>query len=289
MLCKTMFNEMVLADILQLATESVVVCSILFTYVYLAIALGEKHIPSGGTSGSSLSVDQQMKYFEPSTVADEFSYVIEQVIRLFQSQDPKVLVEELEAIMASDIHDIKYFSDDQVEQLREYNNAELLLQELGHLWSWSNHSILRVLVGSCDEAIKLLDGFDCRLDPFQSIESYPMFEVVSTDATRRTTLNVKFAKDTPKFTLQDVFDTCSLLINKCGVTRYCPQLLATEHSQGYIIIYWSIPKCIMNLTINKVLRYNNDFYDIGVVEVEIYPDIHIITDNVTNLYVSLRI
>ena len=252
------------------------------------VALKERHTSPGVTNGSSTSVDQQMKYFEPFTVADEFSFVIEEVIKVFQSHNPKMLVEDLEAIMASDIHNIKFFSDDQIKQLKEYNNTQLLLQELSHLWSWSNHSMLRVLVRSCNEAIKLLDEFNCHFDPSEPIASYPVFEVMSTNtATTHTTLNVKFAEGLPITTLQDVTDMCSVVVNNCAVTQYCLQLIAIQHSRDTITIYWSIPKCVGNLISSKVLQHSSKFYDMEVDEVKIYPDIHITTGNIFNLYVSL--
>ena len=239
---------------------------------------------SAGTDVSSTSDDWQAKYFDPSTVVDEFSFVTEQVIKLFQSHDSKVLVEELEAIMASEKHGIKFLSDDQIEQLREYSNTQSLLNELNHLWSWSNHSMLRVLVGSCDEAIKLLDQFDCHLDPCQSIKSYPMVEIMPTDTTTHTILSVKCNKCI--LTLQDVIDMCSHVMNKCGVTHYCAQLLATKYTQNFSTIYWSIPKCIMNLVIRKALDHSSHFCDMGIIEVVMYPDKHIITSKVTDLSVS---
>ena len=252
--------------------------------IILFIALHARHALSAGTNVSSTSHDWQTNYFEPSTVADEFSYITEQVIKLFKSHDPKVLVEELEVIMASDKHDIKFLSDDQVEQLKEYSSTRLLLHELSHLWSWSNHSMLRVLVESCDKAIKLLDEFDCHLDPFQPIKSYPMFEIMPPNATTHTILSVKCNKGI--LTLQDVFNMCSYVMNKCAVTHYCPQLLATEYTQNFSTIYWSIPKCVMNLVIRKALQHSSYFYDMGIIEVVVYPDTHIITGKVTDLFVS---
>ena len=131
---------------------------------------------------------------KPATVTDEFSYVIEQITELLQSHDPKVLVKRCVAIMASDA--IKFFSDNQIKLLNQCNNVSLLFHELSHLWSWSNHSVLRVLVGFSNEAIKLLDKFDLNLDVLQPIESYPIFEIVSTDVMSHTTMNVKFGKST---------------------------------------------------------------------------------------------
>ena len=218
---------------------------------------------------------------KPAAVADEFSYVTEQITELLQSHDPEVIVEQCETIMASDHdHGIKFFTDDQIEQLKSYNHTLLLLQELSHLWSWSNHSMLRVLVGFCGEAIKLLDEFDDYLDPLQPITSYPVFEIIPTDVTSQTTLNVKSAKREAKITLQDVFDMCSLVLNHCGITQYCLQLIATQQAEGFVTIYWSIPKCIVNLISSTVLQHSSKLYDMGVVEVAIYPDIKIIIGNI---------
>ena len=226
----------------------------------------------------------------PAAVVDEFSYVTEQITQLLQSHDPKVIVEQCKAIMATDHaqhhHGIKLFSDDQIEHLDCYNVSPILLQQVSHLWSWSNHSMLRALVGFCEEAIELLDEFDCHLDPLQPITSYPVFETIPTDPTSQTTLNVKFVKNVAKITLQDVFDMCSLVVNHCGITQYCLQLIATQHGQGFVTIYWSIPKCIVNLISSTVLQHSSKFYDLGVLEVTIYPDIKIITGNIANLKVS---
>ena len=224
---------------------------------------------------------------KPAAVADTFSYVTEQIIELLQSHDPKVIVEQCKTIMASDHTPIKLFSDEQIEQLKYCNSAPLILQELGHLWSWSNHSILKVVLAFCEEAIKLLDEFDYHLDPFQPITSYPVFELMPTDPTLQTTLNVKFVKSVTKITLQDVYDMCLLVVNQCGITQCCLQLIATQHAHGFVAIYWSIPKCVVNVISSTVLQHSSKFYDMGVLEVEIYPDIKIITGSIVKRKVSL--
>ena len=228
-----------------------------------------------------------MKYLKPFTIADEFSYVTDQITKLLHLDDPKLLIERCKVVMASDyVYGIKFFSDDQIIQLNCYQSTPLLLQELNHLWSWSNHSMLRVLVGGCDKAVKLLDVFDSYLDPFEPITSYPVFETTPTDATSQTTLIVKFTRDIQEFTLQVVFDLCSLVVSNCGITLYCPQLIATQHTQDIIIIYWSIPKCVINLIITKVLQHESKLYNMGMLEVTIYPDTKIIIGN-TNVSLKL--
>ena len=58
------------------------------------------------------------EYLKPPTVADEFSCVFDQIMELLQSHEPKMLVEQCKAIMASNhAHGVKLFSDEQVKQL----------------------------------------------------------------------------------------------------------------------------------------------------------------------------
>ena len=222
-------------------------------------------------------------YFEPSAVVDEFSHVTDRVIKLLQAYDPKLLVEQCTTIMASDRHGINFFSNDQLQKLKEYNNTPLLLQELGHLWSWNNHSVLRVLVGSCDNAVNLLDEFDCRLDLSGPITSYPVSEITSVDGTTQTILEMMCENDVHKFSLKNVVEMCSFVMNKCDITRHCPQLLLI---QGTVTLYLSIPKSVVHLISTKVLQYSNSFYKKGILEVAIHPDIQINTSKIASLDVS---
>ena len=232
--------------------------------------------------------NKSLKYFKPSTVADEFSCVVDKITYLLQSYDPRLLVEQCESIMGSDLHNIKFFSTDQLNQLKEYANTPLLLQELSHLWSWSNHSVLRELVRSCDEAVKLLDEFDCHLDPLEPITSYPASETFPKNPNTHTTLELKCDwNDIHKFSLQTVINLGSLVVNKCDLTQHCPQLL--KAAQGSIMLYWSIPKCVSHLVSNKVLQHCRYFCENGVIEVVIQPHVRICTSEIGDNDVSCQI
>ena len=232
--------------------------------------------------------NDSLKYFKPSAVADEFSCVVDKISQLLQSYDPRLLVEQCESIMGSDVYNISLFSNDQLDQLKEYTNTPLLLQDLSHLWSWSNHSVLRILAGSCDEAIKLLDEFDCHIDPLDPITSYPTSEIVSKNPTTHTILELKCdGNDMHEFSLQNVIDIGSLVVNKCDLTQHCPQLLKV--TQGSIMQYWSIPKCVSHLVSNKVLQHCSFFYERGVMEVTIQPHVRIYTSEMGDTDVSCQI
>lgn len=236
---------------------------------------------------SSGQQTNSIKYFKPSTVADEFSSVVDQVTKLLQSCDPSQLVEKCKFIMGSDVYSISFFSADQLKQLKKYNNTPMLLQELSHLWSWSNHSVLRVLVGSCDKAVKLLNEFDCCLDPLEPVTSYPVSEIAPKNVTIQTTLGMKCKKDNiNEFSLQNVIDMGSLVVNRCDLTHHCPQLLGIITTEGSVILNWSIPKCISHLISSKLLQHSSYFYEKGVLEFTIPPHIQIDTGKMVDLDVS---
>ena len=184
--------------------------------------------------------------------------------------------------MGSSVHGITFFSNDQLNQLKEYTNTPLLLHELSHLWSWNNHSILRVLVGSCDEAVKLLDEFDCHIDSFEPISSYPVYKMFPMNATTHTLLEMKCDKENMEmFTLQKVINMGSLIVAKCDLTHHCLQLLRVAHK-----FYWSVPKCVLHLISAKVLQHCNCLYKNGILGVKIHPHIQIDISKMVHLEVS---
>ena len=227
-----------------------------------------------------------IEYYEPPTVVDEFSRVTDQVIKLLQAYDPKLLVEQCTNIMASDKHGINFFSNDQVKELQEYDNTPMLLQDLSHLWSWDNHSVLRGLVGPSDDAVKLLDEFDSRLDISKPIASYPVSGITSIDGATRTILEMTCESDIHSFSLKDVFEMCSFVTSKCDITRYCLQLLLIQDA---VTLHLSIPKSVVHLICTKVLQHSRSLCNKGILEVAIHPDIQINTSKIANLDVSFVI
>ena len=133
--------------------------------------------------------------------------------------------------------------------------------------------------------MKLLDEIDCRLDPLEPITSYPVCEITSVDTATQAVMELTCNNDMNEFSLQSAIDMCSFVVNKCDVTQYCLQLLSTQ-LQGSVIIYLSIPICVVHLISAKVLQNCNYFYNKGVIEVAIHPDIRIDTGKISNLDVS---
>ena len=186
--------------------------------------------------------------------------------------------------MASEVHKISLFSDDYVEKMNRYTSVQSLVLELTSYSTWSDHSILRMLAGPCEKAIRLLDSFDSRLDPFQPImfydtPSYLLSNMVPSDESACTLLAVKLANFPDHPSLQVVHDTQSLLMDKCGITHHCFRLLAAKHNPT--IIYWIIPKCVADIFSTVSLESTGYLNEKGIIKVLIYWQPEVMFDAMT--------
>ena len=175
---------------------------------------------------------------------------------------------------------IKLFSDTQIAKLKESKTTLVMLWRLNFFFTWSNHSILRMLVSEdyC-EALQLLDVFDSRVDPLLSIASYPIpyfsCDMIPVDTSAHTILAIRCGQRLYECTLQYVYDMQSVMMEKCHFTQHCLQLLAVRNDPA--ILYWTIPKCVVNLISNGVPSHSEYLYSRGVLEVLIYPELSLST------------
>ena len=172
---------------------------------------------------------------------------------------------------ASDVNDINLFANNLLEK---YNSDTLLFILCCHV-TWSDHSILRELSSSVSEAIKLLDEFGYKLDHSQPISSYPIPHLSSDmiptgPTTTHTLLAIRCDHKLYNCTLQYVYDVKSVMVEKCDITPHCLQLLAVRPNPT--IIYWTIPKCVVELISSKVPVHSDYLYSKGVLEVLVYPE-----------------
>ena len=177
--------------------------------------------------------------------------------------------------MASGKHAVNFFSENQMRKLKTYDSSLLLLQKLSLFFTWSNHSILRVLADHCSEAVNILDDFDCRVDYFELIASYPTpcfsLSMIPFDSSSHTIVAIRCDQELYECSLQYVYDMQSVMMEKCDITQHCLQLLAVRSDPT--ILYWTIPKCVVCL-INDNASLNSEYlYSRGILEVLVYPDL----------------
>ena len=175
--------------------------------------------------------------------------------------------------MASEVWRINLFSDDFIQSLSNCSSTVSLLQYLNFLFTWSDHSILRALISSSSEAVRLLDEFDSLMDPLDTIVSYPIcvfsLSMIPSEDSPYALLAIRCDKELWQCSLQYVFNIQSILVELCDITQHCLQLVAMRSDPT--IFYWNIPRCVVELISNNLLEYSEYLYLQGIVEVVAYP------------------
>ena len=176
--------------------------------------------------------NNSFSYINPSSVHILFLQVSDSVIELLRSCHVEALVDICERLMASNKHAISYFSDVQLSKFKKCENLPLLLQRLSLFFTWSNHSILRVLADHCSKAVNILDDFECRIDYFHLIASYPTprfsFNMIPFDTSTHTILGIRCDQELYEFTLQYIYDMQSVMMEICDITQHCLQLATSS-------------------------------------------------------------
>ena len=212
-------------------------------------------------------------YNPPSSLHILFLDLLDQIKELLQMHDTGLLTETCQSLMASETHGISFFSDSCILKMNNYGSTASLLQYLSFLFTWSDHSILRALVSSSNEAIQLLDEFNSFLDPFNTIVSYPIcmfsLSMIPSEDSPYTLLAIRCDKELWQCSLQYVFNVRSIVVEMCDITQHCLQLLAIQNDP--IIFYWNIPKCVVDLIGINLLQHGEYLCSQGIVEVVVHP------------------
>ena len=218
-----------------------------------------------------------ISYVKSTSVLTLFFQLVDSIGELLQFYDAQILIDQCRHLMASNEHNL--ISNDQIQLFSECTNTLSLLQKLSSFFTWSNHSTLRALVGQCSEVVNILDDFDSRLDPFQLIASYPIpllsSDMIPSDTSTYTILAVRCKVELYESSLQYVYDVQSVMIEKCDITQHCLQLLAVRSDPT--ILYWTIPKCVVDLINTNVPLHSEYLYSRGILEVLVYPDLLLTT------------
>ena len=222
---------------------------------------------------------------ECSSIQIQFFRITKQVQGLLKK--PVLLLDNCCKLLASRTHAIPLFTEDELKCFSQCDSA-MSFQNLSPFWTWSDHSVLRELLalGSCTEALKLLDIFDKYLVCFKnvSITSFPLplnmsSRIIPADTNTHTVLFIKYLKCPFESTLNDVLEVRELIMKTCEVTRNSLQLLGVAQSIfDCTILYWKIPKCVVPLLNAKITENFNCFFKPShVAEIGIYPGILFVT------------
>lgn len=227
---------------------------------------------------SSFSQLHYLKHLRPSTVEAVFQYTVKHVTELLSCCDPNLLIKWCENIMASDTHEIKLFTTNFMDKIKQLKTSAAILEMLSHYWNWSNYSILKVLAQFSKLALDMLEEFGTRLNALLPITEYPVASLAVSmfpyDTSSNTVLTFE-CDEKLNHSLQLVFDMQSLIVENYDITQHALLLLAVNSNPT--MFYWMIPKSVVTIVSSRVLQCSKLFYSKGITKIFIYPStVHVL-------------
>ena len=225
------------------------------------------------------------KHLNPSTVEAVFQYTVTHVTELLSCCDPELLIKWCENLMASDTHQIKLFTANFIDKIRQLKASSAILKMLSHYWTWNNYSILKVLAQFSKLALDLLEEFGTRLNTMLPITEYPIGSLAVSmfpyDTSSYTVLTLE-CDHKLNHSLQLVYDMQSLITENCDITQHALQLLAVDSDPTRL--HWMIPKSVVTIVNARVMECSQILFSKGVVRVFIYPSIVCVIDTAKTVW-----
>ena len=225
------------------------------------------------------------KHLRPSVVERVFQYTVRHVTELLSYCDSKLLIKWCENLMASvcDSHQIKLFTANFIDQIRQLKSSSAILKMLSHYWTWSNYSILKVLAQFSKLALDLLKEFGTRLNTIHPITEYLIGSLAVSmfpyDSSSYTVLTLE-CDDKLNHSLQLVYDMQSLITENCDITQHALLLLAVDHTR----LHWMIPKSVVTIVNTRVMECSQILFSKGVMRILIYPSIACVIDTAKTVW-----
>jgi len=213
---------------------------------------------------------------KPAVVLRDFLDMKMWLELLLKDNSPKVMLDQCSYLMASDQHNIPFFSGEVVEMFREETQTSLLIRKLSPYFTWADHSVLNEIVKACHNptATEILAQYDNNLDSSHPLLDYPItkpiHQMLPKGNSTHTVLAVQLDLELQQLSLQDVFDTRNFIQKKCEVTPHTLQLLSATQGSS-TILYWMISRCVVPLVTSKVSQNLTDLHQKGILYVAIYP------------------
>ena len=181
-----------------------------------------------------------------------FFEIVDKLAAQVHTADMKFITDRCCTLMASDIQNIKLFTDSFIKKIRKCPCSSLIKYYLLPFITWFDNTVLIELVAAC-EKIDILEQLykvnNCVTDDNQPITSYsiPKFSqfIIPLDDSEYTIIAIKTFQNCGEFVLQNVKDIKEFLKSQWELTAHAIQLAAIDYH--YNFIYWMIPKQVQSL------------------------------------------
>ena len=205
-----------------------------------------------------------------------FLEVIDNLAARLHTVDVEFLVDKCCTLMASDIHNIKLFTDNFIKKLYKCSFSSSLLKiYLLPFITWLDNTILIKLATAYEKVVDL--GLFCKfihiIDGTEPVTSYPIptFSqlLIPLDDSQYTIVVVKTFGSCSKLTLNDVVDVKEFLTSYWELTIHALHLAAIDHHNNYM--YWMIPKQVQHLVENRLNQGQLELWNKEIFQIFLLP------------------
>ena len=196
--------------------------------------------------------------------------------KLIGSCDPKEFIDRCADLMASDIHGIRLFSDEFLDDLRKCSTTTEIVRSLLVYSSWCDHSLVEELVEiyKCSESYEdkiyeLLGTFMRQIAIVKETNKedsfpFPCDLMVPCESSAYTVMTTRCVS------MLNVNVIKSLVTVQFELTNLSCLLLAKTNNP--FIFFWLIPKTVVSLIFTKVYQISQHLWKGGISELAVYPD-----------------
>ena len=207
-----------------------------------------------------------------------FMDLIDQLCEILESNVPdatEILKRKCSELSASVSRRIKLFTPGHLKCLYQCIHVTMLLRALSPFLTWYSHSILSVLVESCNnpEASELLNNFNAKFSDTQLITKseipVPSYVMLPDDNSSYTILTTKINTNTFAVSLKYINEVKYTMTDKFKITEHSFQFLAMNKDP--FIFYWIILKAIVPMICAQMYQCQEHFKEKDLTEICIYP------------------
>ena len=202
--------------------------------------------------------------------------MIDKLAAQLHSVDIEFLADKCHTLMASDVHNIKLFTDKFIKKLFKCSHPSSLKVYLLPFITWLDNTILNKLA-AVYEKVDVMELF-CKFvqigNDTEPITSYPIptFSqlIIPLDDSEYTIVAVKMFQNCNELLLKDIKNVKELLTSHWELTAYALHLAAIDYHCNYI--YWMIPKQVQFLVEKRLNQERHDLFLKGIFQIALLPD-----------------
>ena len=193
--------------------------------------------------------------------------------------DTQFIANKCCTLMASDVHNIKLFTDNFIKKLFNCSHSVLINNYLLPFTTWFDSSILKSIYE--ESTLKLFYKFSCMIEENQQIILYPIPSfsqlIIPLDDSEYTIVATKTIKNCNELVLKEIRDIKEFLQSLWELTAHAIQLAAIDYI--YNCIYWIFPKQVKTLIENNLNQGQHKLWDRGIFQTVLLPSKFYSSDN----------